>query len=618
MKILHALLVVLALFPGAASAAELGQARLSLVMGDVQIYTDDTQEWVPASINMPLIEGDRIWVPEGARTEIQLQGGVYVRLGSATSLDILAQREDAFQFYLNGGHAYINNRQGGVEQIQVDTPLASVRCYDNSLVMLDVAQDGATDVAVIKGYAAAESDRGTTRVEAGSALHLGSDLSAELSPLPPPDEWENWNRERDGELARGNRSYRYIPEELDDYSYDLDAYGRWVYVTDYGYCWTPRAVPAGWAPYRLGRWVWCGGNYVWISYEQWGWCPYHYGRWAFVVNVGWCWVPPRAGDIFWAPGYVGWVYTPTYVAWVPLAPGEIYYGRGYYGPRSVNITNVTIDRTVIRNYRNINVRNGYTVVNRTTFVTGRKEPARVRGNPFLAANVEAGPPVIKPTRATTVPVTRKIPSAKRPPERVRRVSVDEIRRERALVREEKGSAFKGGRPGAAMPVTKRNVPQSTIREQHPALPTAKPARTERPARRGERQPPAKAPEVIKGRPTPPAAQPSRQAPSAGKGTPEQQRAPARGESPRLTPRPERGAPREPRWQEPVPAAKPAASPVVPRRSGPASRPNVQRPATPAAAPAARPSEPHPAGPAGRGGERPEAPTQPRPQQLERR
>ncbi|HYS42503.1 MAG TPA: DUF6600 domain-containing protein, partial [Geobacteraceae bacterium] len=601
MGFLRIVMFFLLLLPGGAFAAELGSARISLISGDVQIYTADTQDWVAAAINTPILEGDRLWVPEGARTEVQIQGGVYIRLGAATSFDILALQEESFQFYLNGGHAYINNRKGGIDHIQVDTPQSSVGCYDNSLVMIDVAQNGDTDVSVLKGYASAESRSGRSEVDAGNTLHLGSDLTAELFPLAPPDEWENWNRQRDKQLAAGNRSLRYIPEELDDYAYDLDDYGKWVYVTDYGYCWRPLSVSADWSPYRVGRWCWVRGDYVWIAYEPWGWVPYHYGRWAFVANFGWCWVPPSRGSVYWGPGYVGWVHTPTYVAWVPLAPGEIYYGRGYYGPGSVNITNVTINQTVVQNFRNVNVRNAVTVVNTNTFVSGRKEPVRVTGNPFREANVRVGQPEIKPSKTTAMPVIRDVPAARKPPERVRRVSVDQIKRERAVVREERGSVFKPGQPRAEMPVRTRTEPQKMIREQHPAVPGAKPGKRERltprieqqpaakqpdvirgrptpspakqapeqrqPARqpeiiRGrptpptvepapERQPPAKQPDIIRGRPTPPTAEPApqqerRQSAEPGKPTPR-----TRGEAPA---KPQR----EPRWQEPTPAGKPGA------------------------------------------------------------
>jgi hypothetical protein len=570
------------LLPAAAFSAEPGATRLSLIRGDVQIYTPDAQDWVPAAINMPLREGDRIWVPEGARTEVQIQGGVYIRLGSATSFDILTLQEESFQFFLNGGHAYINNRRGGIDHIQVDTPQSSVGCYDNSLVMIDVAESGATDVSVIKGYTLAETQSGSTRVEAGNTLRLGSDMTAELFPLPPPDDWEDWNRDRDRRLLAGNRSLRYLPEALDDYAYELDNNGKWVYVTDYGYCWTPLNVPAGWAPYRDGRWVWFGGDYVWVSYEPWGWAPHHYGRWTFVVNFGWCWVPPAAGEVYWAPGYVGWVNTPTYVAWVPLAPGDIFYGRGYYGPRSVNITNVTINQTVIQNFRNVSVRNAVTVINRTTFAGGRKEPVRVAGNPFRAANVSAGPPVVKRTRETAMPVIRNIPPAKRPPERVRRVSVEQMRQERKVVRGEKGSVFRPQQPTREMPVRKREEPQRVLRDEHPPIPTTKPSQQRRQfTPRGEQPPPARAPETARERPAPKSAQPTpgreRIQPSSPGQAPPETRSEPRREIPRKTPR-------EPRWQEPTPAghpeaprqSAPQASQGAPERQGaPAAKPNAQ-------------------------------------------
>jgi hypothetical protein len=224
---------------------------------------------------------------------------------------------------------------------------------------------------------------------------------------------------------------------------------------------------------------------------------------------------------------------------------------------------------------------------------------------------------------------RDIPPARRPPERVQRVNVEEIRRERALVRQENGSAFKRGRPGAVMPVMKRNEPQTTIREQHPALPAPKqPGR--QPMPRGEHPRPAKGPEVIKGSPIPPEqqvqpsahpAQPERKvAPQErGPATPRQQAPPARGESPRLTPHPERGAPREPRWQEPLPA-----KPGTQRQPSPTEqpgRPNTQRQSPPVAAPPVPPGGSHQQAPAAapeeKGREHREAPAKPRPQQPER-
>jgi len=41
-------------------------------------------------------------------------------------------------------------------------------------------------------------------------------------------------------------------------------------------------VPAGWAPYTNGRWLWDPVyGYSWVDYAPWGWAPFHYGRWVY-------------------------------------------------------------------------------------------------------------------------------------------------------------------------------------------------------------------------------------------------------------------------------------------------------------------------------------------------
>jgi len=471
MKISRILMLVLSLafLPALASADDLGRVRVSLVQGDVQVNSQEGGEWFPVSVNTPLREGDRLWVPPGGRSEIQVQGGVFVRLDEATSFDFLALEDKSLQFYMEEGRAYFNNRQYGLDYIQIDTPLSSIGCYDNAIVSLEVNETGAMELSVLRGYALAETRNGKIRVSAGNALSIGEDLAADLYPLGQPDEWTAWNRERDNMLAYSGESRRYLPAELDEYVSDFESNGRWQYTADYGYVWSPSvAVSVDWAPYRIGRWVWYGGNYVWISYEPWGWAPYHYGRWAFVNRVGWCWVPPRRGSVFWSPGYVAWVRTATYVSWVPLAPGEVYYAYGNYGPASVNITNVTINNTIIlKNLRNVNVRNAVTVMHRDAFLHGRKVDFRVQENPFKRSDVGFGPPRTRPDRAVLAPVIKNVPVAKMPPPRIRSVNPELLRKERRLVRDERGSVFAPGRQVREMPAVRGAAPRPVIRERVP-------------------------------------------------------------------------------------------------------------------------------------------------------
>jgi hypothetical protein len=404
---------------------------------------------------MPLVDGDRIWIPEGGRTELQLRDGTFLRLDENSALEILTVEKDSFQFYLTEGRSYANFRGLRGSLLQVDTPDSSIRVYDRSNFRIETRQDGYTDISVYRGVVYAENRDGETSVDEGNTLSLGERTYAELSPLGAPDEWERWNRDRDRRLAERRPPSRYLPDELQAYSSDFEENGRWVRVREYGYVWTPTVVvSAGWAPYRIGRWVWIGGDYVWISYEPWGWAPYHYGRWAFISTIGWCWVPPARGAVYWGPGFVGWVRTPTYVSWVPLAPGEIYYGHGYYGPHSVNLTQVNIRQINVQKivYRNIHVHNSVTVVHHDTFVKGKHVEVKVRENPFLKEKISLGGPDIKPERATMIPVIKEIPQRKRPPEPIREIKVKELKEKRPLVRQKEASVLRPESPPKKMPV----------------------------------------------------------------------------------------------------------------------------------------------------------------------
>ena len=439
------LISILFLIPAYSHGSPLGSIRISLIDGDVQIRTEDTGGWVPASINMPLRDGDRIWVPEGGRTEIQLDDGTCLRLDQESALEILTVEKDSFQFYLTEGHLYAGFRGLQGSLLQIDTSLTSVRTYDPSNFRIDIQRDGLTDISVYRGSIYAENGDGRTRVGEGRTLSIAEGNYAELSPIGPADEWERWNRERDRRLADARPPSRYLPEELQAYSRDFEENGRWEYVQEYGNVWRPTVViSAGWAPYRTGRWIWAGGDFVWVSYEPWGWAPYHYGRWAFVLSMGWCWVPPLQGAVYWGPGFVGWVQTPTYIAWIPLAPGEIYYGHGYYGPHSVNITNVNVTNIHIQKnvYKNVHVHNAVTVVQHDTFVNGKQMDAKVKENPFNGKYIHVGRPNIKPEKATVMPVVHQIPQGKRPPESIKEVHVKELQQKWPLVKEKDASVLR--------------------------------------------------------------------------------------------------------------------------------------------------------------------------------
>jgi len=512
----HLLFACILFSPVLAFPEDLGFVRLSLTEGDIQVQIKDSTDWTDAAVNLPLYEGDRIWAADDGKAELQIRGGVYTRMDGNTALDILTITHDSVQFYVDRGHVYINNRRRGIQTVQVDTPQSSIRSYDNSIMFVDVSEDGAVEVSVLKGYAYAESRAGATRVSAGNTLTLRGEENGDLAPLGSPDEWEQWNIDRDRRMNAWSDSSRYLPDDLHEYSSDFDDNGRWVYVSDYGYVWTPTVVVTGWAPYSVGSWVWIRGNYVWIAYDPWCWAPSHYGRWVYIGSYGWCWIPPTMGAVYWSPGYVGWIVTATYVAWVPLAPGEIYYGYGYYGPWSRNISTVNVNTIVVnRNYANRNVNNGVMVVQRDSFGTGRRIQVNTGENPFdrfkqrIPHDITIVPPrdkpklpiviipndereqmrhrlierertsreshLVRPSQqpaeqerperpgVVTPPVERPTRPQVRPPERFRNIRPEEMKNDRRLVKEREASVFKPQQPDN-LPVRKSNKPKVIIRK----------------------------------------------------------------------------------------------------------------------------------------------------------
>lgn len=161
-----------------------------------------------------------------------------------------------------------------------------------------------------------------------------------------------------------------------DFFYDnLQPHGQWLDVGDYGYAWQPNDMRSDWSPYSDGRWVYTDVGWTWDSYEPYGWAVYHYGRWANLRRVGWVWVPGTE----WAPAWVSWRHSPTYVGWAPLPPEarfiagigfsswvDDYYdiGPGHYRfVEGRNFGSAHLNRSFIDRGQNL------TLINETTNIT---------------------------------------------------------------------------------------------------------------------------------------------------------------------------------------------------------------------------------------------------------
>lgn len=374
--------------------ADPGDLYLRYIEGDVFLKTKDSSDWEQVAINTPIYDGDTLWVSEEGRAELFFIDSSVVRLDKNSILQILSPQKNEYHLYLSTGQVYANFRGKGIKIFTIDTPYASLHIPPQStpVFSIEVTGQGDTQLFVMKGEVYAARPQGQIHIGAGEGFTFRNNASLEIARLNQTDTWMHWNLDRDKELygARYYDGITYLPDELNAFSSDFDKNGKWYTTQEYGYVWVPTIVSVvNWSPYRIGRWRWICGSYVWISHEPWGWVPYHYGRWAHITPYGWCWVPPTRGLAIWSPGYVAWSYTNTHISWVPLAPREVYHGH------TIKTKNM---------YRNTYIKNAVVTGTHDRFFRGHPMVGTaLHANPFLTKRVAMAPPENKPEKTITHP-----------------------------------------------------------------------------------------------------------------------------------------------------------------------------------------------------------------------
>ncbi|MEO8564858.1 MAG: DUF6600 domain-containing protein [Betaproteobacteria bacterium] len=379
-------------------------ARLGFFSGPVSFSPAGEEEWVLAIPNRPLITGDRLWSDVGGRAELQA-GSVALRLGASTNVNVLNLDDRTTQVELTQGSLYVRVwRIDRGDTVEIDTPTLAFTVSSVGRYRIDVDSDGnVTTLAVLAGGGEAYGEGAAYRIGAGDRYSFsGTGLrDYEYSDIGAPDEFDRWAAERDRRYET-SISARYVSRDVIGYQ-DLDQYGTWSVVADYGNVWYPRSTPSGWAPYRTGHWAWIDPwGWTWVDDAPWGFAPYHYGRWAFVTGR-WGWIPgPVNVRPIYAPALVAFIGGGDFrlslsvggaasgIAWFPLGPGEVY--QPAYRVSRDYFTNVNVSNTRITNVNITNVYNNYATNTAVTNVTyrNREAPGAVTAVP-AAAFVQSQP-----------------------------------------------------------------------------------------------------------------------------------------------------------------------------------------------------------------------------------
>jgi len=365
-------------------------ARLSYTHGEVSFSPAGTDDWVSAVLNRPITTGDKLWTDRNARAELHVGSAAFYLSGEA-GFSFLNLDDRIMQIRLTEGTLNLRVRRlGQDESIEVDTPNLAFSILRPGRYRLNVNEAGDTTVVNVRD--------GEGEVTGGGAAYTvhadeqgyftGTDsLNADMQPMPGEDDFDRWANERD--LREDHAAARrYVSDDVIGYE-DLDENGGWRPVPEYGTVWFPHTTIVGWAPYRYGHWVWISPwGWTWVDDAPWGFAPFHYGRWISVGGAwGWVPCPPRVVAVayvrpVYAPALVAWVGGPHFAAgiavsgggwgagvnvgWFPLGPREVFVpsypvSRTYVN--NVNISNTTVNQTVINNYYNNSIVNKNVTVN---------------------------------------------------------------------------------------------------------------------------------------------------------------------------------------------------------------------------------------------------------------
>jgi len=398
-------------------------ARISFIDGSVSLQPGGTGDWGTATKNRPMTIGDKLWVDQNSRAELQA-GQAALHLGSMTALSFLNLDQNITQIRLAEGKLNFRVReilQG--DNYEVDTPNLAFTVREAGAFRIDVNENGDyTSVTAIRGQGEIAAGGQTYPVHAGERADVtGADNNVKFSTsaAPGPDDLDRWAQDRD--LKEDNSpSAKHVSRDMVGYS-DLDDYGTWSEQPDYGPVWTPNTVEPGWAPYSYGYWNWVGPwGWTWVDYAPWGFAPFHYGRWNW-FGTYWGWCPgPIYGRPFYGPAFVGFLGGFGFGfgfgfgglhAWFPLGWGEPfhpwYHAGGAYW-RNVNVHNTFIRNTNVIsargnfNYRYAHNANAVTAASHSAFVNGQ---AINRSATHLSASALRGASVTNrinasPTRAS--------------------------------------------------------------------------------------------------------------------------------------------------------------------------------------------------------------------------
>src|SRR5437773_2650795 len=177
-----------------------GVARISLIHGDVSTQRGDSGDWEAATLNTPVVAGDKVSTGPSSRTEVQLDYANVLRLSDQSQANIATLDRARIQVQLAQGLAFYTVFKGTEANAEIDTPNVALHPHGEGEFRIQVNPSGETVVTIRKGEADLTTSEGSTRAHKGQMITIrgaGSDAQYQTADATSRDGWDRWNDERD-------------------------------------------------------------------------------------------------------------------------------------------------------------------------------------------------------------------------------------------------------------------------------------------------------------------------------------------------------------------------------------------------------------------------------------
>ena len=284
--------------------------RLAQLSGTVSFHAQDEDQWNPATLNFPVVQGNAFWTEPNAQAVIEVSAS-RIAMAPGTELDVATLTDTAFQATAAAGRTLSPRPRGDAGRDLCGADAAGSGHAHGAGPLWRRGRrhpepdhgHGDRRRGARRGSGRFARRRSPTRWRASPAATRSRARSGRRSATPSSPRCSPASARRSRRPSRRRLRWRRCRAAT-----TWRRYGSWSDSPDYGQVWYPQ-VAQDWVPYREGRWAYVAPwGWTWVDNAPWGFAPFHYGRW---VEAGgrWGWIPgvgvgraaaglcARAGDL---------------------------------------------------------------------------------------------------------------------------------------------------------------------------------------------------------------------------------------------------------------------------------------------------------------------------------